>query len=361
MDQTPVGMGVANMLRNCGGAAPGQRLLIAYEPPEYGFFAASVVTKVAETASELGLDVDQIDVGFEAACPRFSDDLKERMARADLVVFLARLGDQLRFSDMPDGPTIINSYTLNETLLRSAFSWAHYGAFQALKAAVDRLIAGADEVRMSCRNGTIVQGRLARRDGLATDTSLRRFPLSVFSPVRAAGLSGRVALAGFLTGTGSRYYDDYTVEFEAQTHAVIENGRLVTFEGSDRDVALARAQYDRVSTLFGIDRDAVHSWHAGIHPGCGYPWGASENYETWGGTAFGNPRVLHFHTCGDFAPGEISWNVIDPTIEIDGTAYWQDGVFRAELLPEGPDILSRYPCAAYTFQNPDRAVGLSDP
>lgn len=348
------------MLLHCGGAVAGQRLLIAYEPPEYGFFGASVVDDVAAGAADLGLKVERIDVGFDPATPAFSDDLRERMARSELVVFLARLGDQLRFSEMPDGPTIINSYAVNRTLLRAPFASAHYGAFEALKAAVDRLLAKADTVTLSCTNGTSVSGHVRGWDGPPEDTSLRRFPLSVFSPVPAVGFSGRVALAGFLTGTGSRYYDDYTVEFAAQTFAVMENGRFLGFEGDGRDVARAHAQYDRVSALFGIDRNAVHSWHAGIHPGCGYPWDASENYETWGGTAFGNPRILHFHTCGNYAPGEISWNVLDPTIEIDGVAYWQNGTFRADLLPEGPEILNRFPCAARTFQNPDRAVGFSD-
>ena len=111
---------------------------------------------------------------------------------------------------------------------------------------------------------------------------------------------------------------------------------------------------------FAIDRNFVHSWHAGIHPGCGYPWDARANYERWGGAAFGNPRILHFHTCGAYAPGEISLNVIDPTVEADGVAYWEQGTFRAERLPNGHEILRRYTCAARLFAHPDRDIGFLD-
>ena len=122
-----------------------------------------------------------------------------------------------------------------------------------------------------------------------------------------------------------------------------EQGRLTGFEGAASDVAVANAQYDRVSDLFGIDRNFVHSWHAGLHPGCGYPWDLRDNYERWGGSAFGNPRIMHFHTCGAYAPGEISWNVIDPTIVVEGTTLWERGQFHAHRLPGGAQILDLFP------------------
>lgn len=49
--------GVANMLRSCAGLSKGQTLLIAYEPPEFGYFDADVVNNVASQAAKLGLGV----------------------------------------------------------------------------------------------------------------------------------------------------------------------------------------------------------------------------------------------------------------------------------------------------------------
>ena len=70
--------------------------------------------------------------------------------------------------------------------------------------------------------------------------------------------------------------------------------------------------------------------------------------------------ILHFHTCGAYAPGEISWNVVDPTILIDGVPVWQDGVFHAARIAGGQEILNKYECAAHIFRMPDRRIGLPE-
>jgi len=349
--------GAKNLLVNCAGAQPGDRLLIAYEPADFGYFSADVAPCVADAAQDLGLTVDTVDVGFNPGNPHLCDDLLARFEAADIILFLARLGDQLRFSDMPDGKTIVVSFALNLDLLASGFGTGHHGAFLELKSQVNAALDSAEEVRITCPAGTDVIGRPNMDLTAAGDTSILRFPMSVFTPVPAHSFSGRVA-TGFLTGTGSKYYDDYTVEFTRPVHAIMQDGRLTGFDGAPWDVTRANAQYDRVAELFGIDRNYVHSWHAGIHPGCGYHWDMRDNYERWGGAAFGNPRILHFHTCGTYAPGEISWNVFDATIMVDGIALWDHGVFRADRLPRGAQILERFPCAAALFDAPDPDIGL---
>lgn len=349
--------GALNLLRNCAHAAAGDRLLIAYEPPEYGYFDADAVGVLSRAADHLGLRVDAVDVGFNPDHPHLPPDLLARFEAADIIVFLARLGDQLRFSEMPQGKTIIVSFALSKDLFGSGFGTGHHAAFLELKTAVNMALDRADHVRITCPLGTEITGRPEMNLKPDGDTTILRFPMSVFTPVPAHSFSGRAAMR-FLTGTGSKYYDDYTPEFSEPVFALMAKGRLTGFEGAPQDVARANAHYDRVAGMFGIDRDFVHSWHAGIHPGCGYPWDMRQNYERWGGAAFGNPRILHFHTCGAYAPGEISWNIFDPTIEVDGVTLWETGVFRADRLPEGPAILNRYPCAAALFEAPDRDIGL---
>ncbi|WP_171173308.1 hypothetical protein [Ruegeria sp. HKCCD8929] len=350
--------GARNLLLNCAKAQPGDRLLIAYEPPEYGYFDSDAVDCVACQARELGLHVETVDVGFDPHTPHLTPTLLHQFEAADIILFLARLGDQLRFSDMPQGKKIIVSFAVNRALFGSGFSNGHHDAFMEIKHAINTVLNEAEAVHLTCPAGTDVTGRPEMNLRPEGDTSILRFPMSVFTPVPAHSFSGRVALSGFLTGTGSKYYDDYTIQFDGPVHALMQSGRLTGFEGSAKDVARANAHYDRVASLFGIDRNFVHSWHAGIHPGCGYPWDMRENFERWGGSAFGNPRILHFHTCGAYAPGEISWNVIDPTIVIDGVTYWERGVFHAERLPDGPEILGKYPCAAALFEHPDWDIGF---
>ncbi|MCI5111459.1 MAG: hypothetical protein MRY75_12975 [Marivita sp.] len=351
--------GAFNMLTHCAQAQRGEHLLVAYEPAEYGYFDAQVLNAVVRTAREMGLQVKTVNVGFDPDATRLPDALRTQIDKADLVVFLARLGDQLRFSDMPPGKRIVVSFALDEGLLGSGFGTTSYGAFVALKALITDSLDRAATVRVTCPNGTDVVGAPAMPRDEEGDTTVLRFPMSVFKPVPAHSFSGRVALCGFLTGTGSHYYDDYTLEFEGRVMAYLGHGRVLGFDGSPRDVAAANAHYDRVAAHLGIERNFVHSWHAGIHPGCGYLQEAKANYERWGGAAFGNPRILHFHTCGAYAPGEISWNVLDPTIWIDGVPVWDHGVFHPARLAGGQAILDSYPDAAAIFAHPDTHVGLT--
>ena len=353
-------LGARNLLLNCAEAKAGDRLLIALEPSDLGFFADDAFECVLGEAVRLGLTVESVNVGFHAENPHLPKPLLRGMASYDIILFLARLGDQLRFSDMPRGKRIIVSFALNAHLLGTGFGTANHSAFVALKSAVNSALSNAGEIRISCPAGTEVVGKTDIELTPAVDTSILRFPMSVFTPVPATKFDGRVALPGFLTGAGSRYYDDYTVDFDGQVYAMLDRGRLAGFEGSPSDVDRANRHYDRVAALFGIDRNFVHSWHAGIHPGCGFAGNAGANYQRWGMIAFGNPRILHFHTCGEYAPGEISWNVIDPTVEADGIKYWENGSFRADRLSGGARILRRHPDAAGLFRNPDRNIGIAD-
>ena len=351
-------LGALNLLRDCAQARPGDRLLIAHEAAHLGYYGACALPCVAAAAQDLGLEVRTHDVGFCAQTPRIDAALARAMEHADIIVFLARLGDQLRFSEMPAGKRIVVCYALDAESLGTPFGTVPHAAMTELKTLIGGALRAARQVRITCAAGTDVRGIPTLPDGAGSDTTLRRFPLSVFQPVPATTFSGRVALCGFLTGTGSLYYAPYTVTTRAPLHAVFARGRLIGFDGAAEDVRAAERHYDTIAHRFGIDRDMVHSWHAGIHPGCAFPDPAQGNYERWSGSAFGNPRILHFHTCGAYAPGEISWNVLDPTIMIDGVKVWQDGMLHPERLAGGEALLDAWPGLADICAAPDRRVGL---
>lgn len=353
-----LGAGARNMLVACGGARAGERVLVCHEPADEGYYDSPIVAAVTREAAALGLHVTPVEVPFDPVARAMPDDLAEAMTRADLTVFLARIGDQLRFNSMPAGTRALISYALDAPALASAFGTLPHSAMKALKDALDDAVSSARDIRVTCPAGTDFSGRPAAMQAEGGEVSLSRFPMLVIKPILAAGFSGRVALPGFLTGSGSMYYDPYSCFFDGPVHALLDAGRLMGFEGAEADVAAAGAHYDRVSGLFGLDRDAVHSWHVGMHPGCAFPHPAQDDLTRWGGSAFGNPRILHFHTCGAFAPGTISWNVLDPTVELDGQAVWQGGRLVAERIPGGPEILARYPELAAALAQPDRRVGL---
>ena len=101
----------------------------------------------------------------------------------------------------------------------------------------------------------------------------------------------------------------------------------------------------------------MHSWHAGSHPGCAFADPAGANLERWSGAAFGNPRLMHLHTCGAEPPGEMSLNVLDPTITLDGVALWEAGRLHPDRVPGGAEILSAHPDLAALYAAPAQACG----
>lgn len=354
--------GVRNLLDTCAQAERGEKLLIVEEEPALGFYGAGLAEIVAQCATELGLRVERRKTPFSPSVETLPDELSGALQTSDHVLFLARIGDQLRFAAMPGGARPIVSYALDNQAMESPFATADYRSFLVLKYALDRIVGDARHIRITCPLGTDYAGSLTQSatpsPNAAGDVTVKRFPMSVFSPVSCDNFSGRVAVMHCLAGTGSRYYEPYGIRIGEPVFAVVEGHRLVDWDGPEDTVSRVRAHYADVSSRFGIDRDFVHSWHAGIHPGCAYAGDAFDNLERWSGSAFGNPRLLHFHTCGAYAPGEICWNIVDATVVIDDVAIWENGRFYPERFPEGRDLLAGNTELAALFENPRREIGL---
>ncbi|MBS0124079.1 hypothetical protein [Thetidibacter halocola] len=349
---------MTNLLGHCAGLRAGDRLVVVEEAGS-DYYDGRIGGAVAAAARARGIDTDLHRVPFCHAVDGLGEPLTTLMSEADCTIFCARLGDQVRFREMPKGIRAVVCYALDLPMLASAFGAADYRAFLGLKHALDDMLFAAGHIRVTCPRGTDFAGP---GPGAALhgpdDVSIIRFPMSTFAPVPAQGFSGRVVLAGFLMGTGSRYYEPYGIGTQGRLIAHFREGRLTGFGGSPVDVAMAEAHYTDIAERFGIDRDAVHSWHAGIHPGCAFANPVEADFLRWSGGAFGNPRILHFHTCGTQPPGEISWNVLDPTVEVDGFKVWEDGVLHPDRVPGAASLLAEYPCAAAAFAHPARDVGI---
>lgn len=240
----------------------------------------------------------------------------------------------------------------------SGLGCADHRGLIALTQAVNAALTQAREIHVTCPLGTDFRGGPAAFPETTADTTVVRFPLSVFTLVPTGNFSGKVVQQGFLVGPGANFYAPYACGLEVPVTFHFSDNQITRATGREADVRSARAHYEYVGQLYGIEPYRVHSWHAGIYPGCRYTQPAAANFERWGGSAFGNPRLLHFHTCGTYAPGEISWNVLDPTFRIDGTAVWRNGVLAPTRLAGEQEILERYPCLAELFRNPARDVGL---
>jgi hypothetical protein len=347
-----------NLFFHCAGCQPGDSVLLVHERETDGYYDPALVHDLARAAQGLGLHCERIGVPFRPVVTALEPDLADRIGTADVTVFLARLGDQIRFRPDHAGPRQIICYALDRAMFASRFGAADYRGFDTLCGLLNAAVAEASEIRVTCPLGTDFAGS-SPHGTVAKDTTRKRFPISIPAPVPAGGFRGQVVQSGFLTGTGSHYYEPYACPLEAPLTVVIEGNRITGFDGEAHDVAAARAHYALVGETFGIDAAYVHSWHAGMHPGLSYGMFAGADTERWSGGAFGNPRILHLHTCGDYPPGEICLNVVDPTVTMDGVPVWEAGRLHPDRIAGGAALLDAHPDLAALFDTPSREIGLA--
>ncbi len=352
--------GADNLLTGCIGAAPGERLLVLREDSCHGFYDCAAPAFVADYARVLGLDVAEMEVEAPGDGRGLPDHVVEGLHQVDHALFFARLGDQLRFDVMPGRCSKTISYAFDAACLGSPFGTTPYDLMAELKALIDRQVSAAGEISITCPLGTDLVGKPLgmKPDPGDGEVKVRRFPLTVFKPVPALGFSGRVALSRWLVGSGAHYYQPYEVRFDGTAFALLDAGRIIGYEGPSEAVDAVRDHHQRVGAMFGIDPALVHSWHAGIHPQTFYPLPAGHNLARWAAMAFGSPRYLHFHVCGEEPPGEISWTVIDPTVTLDGVPAWDQGRLTLADTPEARAILDRHPEGLRAFAEPVMEIGI---
>lgn len=354
--------GARNLLLNCAGVQPGDSLLILHEDPSLGWYDHETPMLVARVARDLGASVELRQTGGPEN--RFLDEAVDKgdliEGDCDCCIFFARIGDQLRFAQAPAGRKHVMCYAASIDALASDYGRVEYQAMADLKTAIDTLLLKAGSITISCPLGSDLRGDMRdHATGAPGEVTVLRFPVGVHVPIDARSFSGEVRLARYLTPTGSRVYDPPWISIDEPVTAVVESGHVIRFVGDGRDIDRVERQYRQVAQEFSIEPDVVHSWHAGIHPGCHFAGLAADDPDRWSNTVFTNPRFVHFHTCGNDAPGEICWMVLDPTICIDGIALWEDGKLQLEQFAETRLCLERWPRLSTLFDEGNGAVGLS--
>lgn len=316
--------GARNLLLNCAGLTAGQRVVILAEDPALGWYDADAPRVTAELAREVGGNVTLVSVAGPDVSPGAA--IQTLCQSADLRIFFARIGDQARFCERPERGHCVMVYARTAEALASDFGTRAHGEMVRLRDKANAALFTAKTLRLTCPLGTDVTGTPpVPASAQAQDVTVLRFPMCMPAPMPARTFTGQVALAGYLTPTGSRSYRPATLALSSVVMAQIEGGRITGFKGPSREVEAIRRHYHNVSDQFGIDPDIVHSWHAGIHPGCTFAGNIHDDPDLWSNSIFGSPQYLHFHTCGAYAPGEICWMVANPTITADGTALWHNG------------------------------------
>jgi len=351
--------GAISLLQNCVGAVAGERILIVSETENLGYYDEKAAKLVVSAGRSLGMIVYETHTDSSINTEQERAKLIHSITGFDHVVFFARVGDQIRFSAKSSLPSSTMCYALNDTSLNSPFGTACHHGMCEIKNAIDTAFEDASHIRVTCPRGTNYSGRLWQTGEQIPEVSVKRFPQLVPRPIPAKGFRGEIVLSRFLLGTGSRYYEPYCLTLPQDVVACVEGNRISHFKGAANQVQRVEKHYKDISSQFNIDPWYVDSWHAGIHPACQFESSAESDLLRWSGTAFGNPRLLHFHTCGEYAPGEISWNIVDPTIYLDNVPVWEHGQLYPDRIQSCQAILTAHPNLAAIFANPARDIGIS--
>ena len=348
---------VENLLFQCAGLNGNDPVLIVAENPQLGWYDNQVATVVLEKALALGLKAEILKVDGPEATLNHTQATKIEDHRN--VIYFARIGDQDRFVDCSADKSNVMCYVRDVQMLQSAFGYTPYQALIALKDAINDVLWTAKKIEIRCPLGTYLSGSVQYQSSSSKDVTIKRFPLGVFKPVSAAGFSGQVALNRYLTSTGSQVYQPSAIEIEKPVIAKVESGQLIRFDGDQDTVSRVQSHYQMVSDQLGIDPNVVHSWHAGIHPGCSYAHRAAHHPDRWSNTIFNHPRFLHFHTCGDYPPGEICWMVLDHSIIVDDTVLWDVGNLKWCHFQQTNKCVENWPDLEALFESPSDKIGIA--
>ena len=327
--------GARNLLLGCAGVAAGDNVLLIVEPAGSDHYSPAVAQFIAEQVRELGASVDVMAVAPASGPEDVPASMLAAIGEASHTIFLNRTGDQLRFSPLPGIGSKTMSYTLDMEFLGSAFAVTPYRVWEGILASLVRQLDAADRYAIRCPRGTDLSMQVDRAQGAARRNNgftVKSFPLMIEPPIPAHRLSGKLVLSQALTSTYLHHYDDSVLPLATPLCLTIENGTIVRIEGERNLVRRAEAQFERVAGMFGGNRWALNSWHAGINAFTFFPRPALSDIDRWSCVAFGSPRYAHFHMCGP-GTGDICGQIFDPTISFDGTAMWENG-FAAFLTPD---------------------------
>jgi len=358
--QTAAAQGARNLLENCVGIQPGDRVLMVTEDPAFGYFDAAGPKLTMSVAREMGADVLHVETQRIAGPDDVPPALSAAMEHVDHTIFFNRIGDQMRFRPLPGPGSKTIVYAFDIDALSTDFSTTPHPVFTEMLDLVQQRLDATTDFQITCPLGTDLRGPSTPMAAPPPDSlnfTLNLFPVTVHRPILCDEMSGKVVLKRWVTGTNTHVYEPEVCRLTSPVTAHIKDGRLLDFEGEDATVDKLWRHYEMVEKTLGVDIRKIHSWHAGVNPRTFYAVDPAADPVRWHGVVFASPRDVHFHSGADYAPGEISWHVLDHTTCFDGKPFWKNGILTLLDEPDFQDILKKHGLPPETFST-RRDIGL---
>ena len=319
--------GVLNLLNECVQLQAGQSLLIVTEDDNEKYYDNDLSALVKLEAEKLGASV------FTLVSPRIDgpeqspEIIKRSLETVDHTIFLARIGDQMRFHPLPGKGSKTMCYTLDLKMLASPAGLTSYRMASKLLESVQFKIDTIKRWHIKCPLGSDLTGTsdphaYANKERL--DFTVKLFPPGPFRPLVCSNANGKI-VSRFFPASATHLYEPFGLVLDSPVTLFVENGRIIGFGGEKQVADRVNQHYQFVGDKFGIDPFVVHSWHAGTNPHIYYPDQAIENIERWNGVMHSHTRYTHIHTCGNYGPGEISCGLIDASLTFDDQPLWKEG------------------------------------
>lgn len=348
-----------NLLVDCGGVSKGTKVLFVNETGTIAIDRATV-ERIEGAARDLGAEVKSIWMGPVPGPESIPDNVIDAIAEAQVSIFNHSMGSMMRLRPFPGNGVGILNYATRPELLGSEWTLVPYGMWRKIARAVAGELKQGRTWRITCAEGTDLQGSVPEREwapqsGLPSGFSLQTFPIGTHQPTSAETANGTLALRWLVSSANHDVGDG--IRLDAPIVATVENGRMVGFKGADADVKAAKSYFEEIGTRYGKDPYVINSWHAGTNPQAFTPARDVENLNWWQLLIHNNPRSLHFHAIGEDVPGELSLPVLDPVIEINGEVVWDRGRFHLLDRPSVREAMKEWPADSEVFTL-NHAIGL---
>ncbi|MGI9317578.1 MAG: hypothetical protein ACR2QW_09625 [bacterium] len=356
----PASAGADNLLLKCVGLKQGESVLLVLEPEGETLYEEAPGQIIEKRINALGAKATVIRPDLITDPKDFPDSVASKMERFEHTLFLSRLGDYCRFETMPGQGSKTLCYARTTEMLDAPFSRTCHQLLSTILKKLEQELMQARRWRIQCDLGTDIEGTFcwpSHNHGTDDEFSLGLFPVTTFKPVPCNTAQGKVAISRWLMPGAAAKVQPATVSFDEAVSVDVQDGMIRSINGPRASVKKVSDYYDFVSKALEINRNRVHSWHAGINPLTEFHGNIDDNLEAWGAISFASPRYLHFHTCGDVPPGEIAWSIFNPTVTIDDEIFWHNGQFSWLLREDNREILTRFEGGEILLQN-SRDIGV---